>query len=225
MKRAVAAAVIALALVGCSDDPESVAVYGDSLTVDTVPVLEQVMSDNDQRLVGQWFDGTALCDFVPNITQLLADDPPEQVVIAFAGNNVTRCVEGLTGSALGDRYEQDAEAVATAAAEAGVPLVLVGPPDMAPDTDFAARSDQVRERFQAVADRHDDVEFVDGREYLSPDGFSETLPCLDSEGPEQGCTDGQIVVRDTDGVHWDQPGPDGYSAGAVRWAQALLSDA
>ena len=115
--------------------------------------------------------------------------------------------------------------MAVAAEDAGVPLVLVGPPDMAPGNDFVPRSTEVRDRFRAVAERHDDASFVDGREYLSPDGFSETLPCLDSEGAAQGCVDGQIVVRDPDGVHWDEPGPDSYSAGAYRWAQALLADA
>ena len=92
-------------------------------------------------------------------------------------------------------------------------------------TSFEPRSAVVRERFAAVADRHDDVSFVDGREYLSPDGFSETLPCLDDEDEAKGCVDGQIVVRHPDGVHWDEPGADGYSAGSYRWAQAILSNA
>jgi hypothetical protein len=228
VRRAVAIAAVvascALGLAACSDDPESIALYGDSLTVDAIPALEFMTVDNDQQLVGQWFDGTAPCDFIDDITQRLDDSPPEMVVLAFAGNNVTPCVGGLTGDALGDKYEADAEAVVAAAAEAEVPVVLVGPPAMA-DPSFEPRSAQVRERFAAVADRHDNVSFVDGREYLSPDGFSETLACLDGEDEAKGCIDGQIAVRNADGVHWDEPGPDGYSAGSYRWAQAILSNA
>ena len=93
MRRAVAILAVvascALGLAACSDDPESVALYGDSLTVDAIPALEFMTVDNDQQLVGQWFDGTAPCDFIDDITQRLDDSPPEMVVLAFAGNNVT----------------------------------------------------------------------------------------------------------------------------------------
>ena len=103
-----------------------------------------------------------------------------------------------------------------------VPVVLAGPPAIEPSP-WAENAEMLNARFRAIAAEHDGVDYLDLGEVLSPQGFTRTLPCLGSEGTEQGCVNGDIVVRDEDGVHFDDPGPDGYSSGSYRFAQAVFA--
>jgi hypothetical protein len=209
---------------GCSsDERERVAVYGDSLTVEAATYLEQLAEDRGLTLAGKWYYGTALCDWVDDALGEIRRGA-SVVVLAFAGNQVTDCVGGRSGESLGDLYEADARRIAAAAAEAGVDVVLVGPPDM-DEPLYRVNAAMLRERFERVASQLDGVSYVDSRPALSPNGYAERLPCDEDLGetPERGCSGGTIVVRHPDGVHWDAPGDDGFSAGANRWAHVLLS--
>ena len=220
----VVAALLALPACG-DDDPPNVAVYGDSLTVDALPYLEDIADDRGLEVAGKWFDGTALCDWADDAVAMIEDEDPVAVVVAFAGNQVTDCVGGRSGSALGDLYEADARRIADTAAEHGTPFLLVGPPEM-DDPLYSVNAAMLRDRFQRVADAHDAATYVDSRPVLSPDGYAESLPCREELGetPENGCTDGMIIVRHPDGVHFDDPGDDAFSAGSNRWAHVLLPE-
>lgn len=204
------------------DDRDEVAVYGDSLTVEAATYLEDLAGRRGLDLTGKWFFGTALCDWVDDALDEIGRRPVA-VVLAFAGNQVTDCVGGRSGPALGDLYEADARRVAAAGHAEGVPVLLVGPPDMA-DPLYRDNAAMLRERFARVAAELPGVTYVDARPLLSPGGYAERLPCREDLGetPERGCEGGTIAVRHPDGVHWDAPGDDGFSAGANRWAHVLL---
>jgi hypothetical protein len=218
--------VVSLAGCGGDDSPErdsrTVAVFGDSLTFQAWPALQDLAARRGLRLFGHAFPGAAICDAHTEIAETLERERPAVVVIAYVGNNVTPCTGLAQADELGDRYEADAEAVAELVEQDGARLHIVLPPDMNDDV-LRVNADAVRSRYERVAADHPDIELVDGRRFLSPDGFTPTLPCLPSEAFGVGCTDGRITVRDPDGVHLSPPIAVGYSAGGVRWADACLS--
>ena len=200
----------------------ALAVYGDSLTVQASDYLTALARYGGRRLLSGWRSGSALCDWVGDIRTVLVEARPTDLVLGFAGN-VTECTGALTGDALGRVYERDARLVVALAAKVGTHVVLVGPPDMRP-RDFARRSAGVRRAFARVARGRRDVDYVDSRDALSPDGYSATLGCASFETAALGCRSGEITVRAADGVHWAQPNVHGYSGGAWRWAKVMMSE-
>lgn len=195
-----------------------VAVYGDSLAMQAWGEIKAAGEELGYTVVGEGVPGDAVCDAIPRIVEVM-EDPPDYVVLAYIGNNRTPCTGNQTGEELGHGYEEEAEHAAELTE--GTQLVFVGPPDSIADH-FRQVAPIVRERYQLVADRYEHVTFVDGRALLSPDGYSQRLPCRATEGAEQGCVDGEIAVRLSDGVHLSYPF-DGYSAGAQRWAETVVS--
>jgi hypothetical protein len=200
----------------------ALAVFGDSLTVQASDYVTALARYGGRALFSGWRSGSALCDWMGEIRSVLADAHPSDIVLGFAGN-VTDCTGLVTGSALGRVYERDAREVVALAAKAGTRVTLVGPPDMRP-RDFARRAAAVRRAFERVADGRQDVDYVDSRDVLSPNGFTATLGCASFETAPLGCRDGEIRVRAPDGVHWMPPETHGYSAGAWRWATVLVQD-
>ena len=214
-----------LTLGACSSDDhitKPIAIYGDSLTYGAQSYLEAAADDAGDAVSVKGVPGAALCDLRSEIEQRLREDPPASLVLVFAGNNATTCAGGRVGAPLVDLYAEDATAIVTLAAEMGVPVVLAGPPAIEPEP-WATSAELLNERFRTISDEHDGVAYLDLGEVLSPQGFTTTLPCLTSEGAAQGCTHGEIVVRNPDGVHFDDPGPDGYSSGSFRFAQAVFA--
>jgi hypothetical protein len=209
---------------GCGDEGDTeapIAIFGDSLTFGATSYLEAEADDAGHAVAITGVPGAALCDLRPQIEQMLHDAPPASLVLVFAGNFATECAGGRTGLALADLYEADARAIVEMAEAQGVPVVLAGPPAI--DTPpWSQHGELLNERFRAIANDHDDVDALDLTEPLSPEGFTLTLPCLESETEAQGCIDDEIPVRDTDGVHFDEAGPDGYSSGSYRFARAVF---
>lgn len=224
----IAFAFVAVAVVpGCSlfrNDRDPTLVVGDSLTAFSAEEVVAASHDDHVPLVVRAVPGAASCDLVGQAEQVLRDEKLSAMVIEFAGNNVTPCVGGRTGSALIDVYDRDIRHLVELARERDVPVVLLGPPamDLAPFTDDSRLLD---ERMQQIARGTPGVRYVDLGRTFSPHGFTLTLPCLDSEAERPGCRNGQIPVRAGDGVHFDVPGPDGYSSGSTRYADVLIDAA
>jgi hypothetical protein len=221
------ASIVVAVLPGCSrshEDVDPALVLGDSLTAFSSGEVAAASRERDTPLVVRAVPGAALCDFLPEAERLLRDEKFSAIVLEFAGNNVTPCVEGLTGSALVDRYERHTRRVIAWARTRRVPVVLLGPPAM----DFpplTVDAGLLNERFRRIARDTPAVRYVDLRRTLSPHGFTLTLPCTDAETHRAACRDGRIPVRSRDGVHFDVPGLDGYSSGATRFAEALVDAA
>jgi hypothetical protein len=202
-----------------------VAVYGDSLTAQAWDYVESLARYGGHRLSGNRLSGSALCDWNDDLARTLRDVRPAYIVVAFAGNNGTPCVAGLTGRLLEDKYEADARAVVERARAVGTHVVFVGPPDMLAAY-MRANAMAARDAYEKVAVEadSDDVDFVDSRDTLSIDGYTPTTACTPWETPLLGCKNGMIPIRLADGVHWSQPEAHGYSGGAWRWAADLFRE-
>jgi lysophospholipase L1-like esterase len=214
---------------GALGDPPAaggtVAVFGDSLTLQAWPYLEAIAAHRGQALAGAAYGGAALCDWLPELRRVLRAAAPTDVVLAFAGNNLTPCVSGpggerLFGEELARRYREHARQAITLARAAGAEVTLVGPPAMRNPLG-SAHAEALRTELRDLAGRAG-ARYVDAAEVLSPDAYTDAQPCLPFETEQLGCAFGRIRVREDDGVHLSAPNAAGYSAGAWRYAVAVL---
>jgi hypothetical protein len=179
-----------------------VLVYGDSLIEQASPYLR---STDQVRAFG----GTALCDWVDKMARAATVEQPSVMVVEFVGNDLTPCMQGYqTPDQVRAKYEAD---MARLKQRVDAPILWVGAPafrDQAPATLGLYSSEP---------------KFVDAGEAVLADGaYTDTLPCLADEGSIQGCINGRIRVRATDGKHFATSGS-GYSAGGRRFADAIDS--
>jgi hypothetical protein len=177
-----------------------VLVYGDSLIEQASPYLR---STDQVRAFG----GTALCDWVDKMAQAATVEQPSVMVVEFVGNDLTPCMQGYqTPDQVRAKYQAD---MARVKRRVDAPILWVGAPafrDGAPTT-LGLYSPEPR--------------FVDaGEAVLADGGYTDTLPCLADEGWIQGCVNGRIRVRASDGTHFATSGS-GYSAGGRRFADAI----
>ena len=179
-----------------------VLVYGDSLIEQATPYLQ---STDQVRAFG----GTALCDWVDKMARAANVEQPSMMVVEFVGNDLTPCMQGYqTPDQVRAKYEAD---MARLKQLVDAPILWVGAPafrDRAPTTLGLYSSEQ---------------RFVDAGDAVLADGaYTDTLPCLADEGQIQGCVNGRIRVRASDGAHFATSGS-GYSAGGRRFADAIDS--
>lgn len=189
-----------------------VILYGDSLSVESAGAFQaEVERTTDADVVIRALPGISPCDALDEMEQDLALDPTV-VVLQFVGNNASPCIQGpggeeLTGRALADRLEADASAATEMFATEGVRVVLVGGPP-AP----GLPGDASRE----IADAYDEivnewagrdlgrVRYADAAATVTgaDHAFVRRLPCRDDEGEDDGCEDGEVVVRSADRIHF-----------------------
>jgi hypothetical protein len=177
-----------------------VLIYGDSLIEQASPYLQST----DQIRA---FGGTALCDWVDKMARAASVEQPTMMVVEFVGNDVTPCMQGYeTPDQVRAKYEAD---MARLKQLVDSPILWVGPPPF-------------RDRAPAALDLYSsEPRFVDAGEAVLADGaYTDTLPCLADEGWVQGCVNGRIRVRASDGAHFATSGS-GYSAGGRRFADAI----
>jgi hypothetical protein len=177
-----------------------VLIYGDSLIEQATPYLQST----DQIRA---FGGTALCDWVDKMARAAAVEQPSMMVVEFVGNDVTPCMQSYqTPDEVRAKYEAD---MARLKQIVDAPILWVGPPPF-------------RDRAPAALGLYSsEPRFVDAGEAVLADGaYTDTLPCLADEGWVQGCVNGRIRVRASDGAHFATSGS-GYSAGGRRFADAI----
>ncbi|HKA92329.1 MAG TPA: hypothetical protein VKE97_00900 [Acidimicrobiia bacterium] len=177
-----------------------VLMYGDSLLVQATPYLR---STDEVRAYG----GTALCDWVDKIAHASTVEQPSVLVVEFVGNDLTPCMQGYTTpDQIRAKYEAD---MARLKNRVDAPILWVGPPAF-------------RDRAPAALGLYStEPRFVDaGQSVLAAGTYTDTLPCLPDEGWVQGCVNGRIRVRASDGAHFAKSGS-GYSAGGRRFADAI----
>ena len=226
-------ALLAVIPVSCSTTPPRVNLYGDSLSVESKDELASQLH-GVARVTASVQGGAALCDVLAGLEADLENRKPNVALLQFSGNNITDCTRGPDGAFLqGDdlvaKYANDATLAVSMLRERGVTVYLVGSPITA-DSTMAAR---INAEYQRIADQWKSqgggVTYIDaGAAVLTPDGqFTPQLPCLDSETAADGCTNGQIVVRAPDGIHFCPTVSGGaatcpvYSSGAHRFAAAM----
>lgn len=211
----------------------TVLVLGDSLTMQSEAELQALADDHVYGLEVFARSGHTPCDAEAVLDAALADDPPDLVVLAYAGNSwlYSACLggEGQTVDESVDRYREIVGSMIHDVREADSTVGIVGGP-VWPANSLA---EPVHDALAELA-RDRDVAFVDGGRWVTPGRtWSETVPCRPDE---PGCVDGRVEVHLRDGfeehdVHFDcdvagwriaddVPCP-GYSAGGYRYARAI----
>jgi hypothetical protein len=210
------------------DARRGVAVFGDSLVLQSWVYLQRIASDRGQPFDGGAYGGTALCDWLPGIHNVLGADRPAALVLAFAGNNLTPCTltpsgERRYGADLVARYRADMQRAIADANRVHTKVFVVGPASMR-DPQWNDHATRLRTMLRDLAAHHHDVVYLDAHAVLSPSGYRAGGPCLAFETTALGCHSGSIVVRNDDGVHLSPPvgGDGGYSAGGWRFATLLM---
>src|SRR5262249_26339229 len=149
-----------------------------------------------------------------------------------SGNSMTPCMSDnrgghLTGYARVSRYHADAVTAATLLTAAGTHVIFAGAP---PGHPASPEGHDILDMYRTLPTTMAGVSFANsGQSVLNPDGtWTATLPCLDLEGPAQGCVNGQIRVRADDTLHFCpatrahplDPCPV-WASGAYRYGRAM----
>ncbi len=201
-------------------DRLDIAAVGDSLIEQSRDQL--VAHAGDQGLVVETFalGGSAPCDWAElGVFDDLAADPPHHLIISFAGNDYTPCINPTGGpprdpQTIAGAYAQDMPGIVEPFEDTDTEIYVVLPPPVGePASEPAAAA--IRAMYRDLAEEHPDVTVVDPAPLLGADGrFALSLPCEEWEAAACAA-DGTIVVRNTDGIHLTP-------AGGERYARILL---
>ena len=162
--------------------------------------------------------GTAICNWEEQL-QDYAADPPAVMVISFAGNDLPQTCfnptdESRDATTVAAGYREALDEVVALFDDAGSELYAVVPPPIR-DVQFEERAAAMRVMYAEAAADLPSLHLIDSATQLDPDGtgFHESLPCApwDTDCPATG----EVVVRQTDGIHVTP-------AGAERYARAIV---
>ncbi|HET9611015.1 MAG TPA: GDSL-type esterase/lipase family protein [Acidimicrobiales bacterium] len=200
-------------------DRLDVAVVGDSLVEQSRDQFVAHAADAGLTVETFAFGGSAPCDWMDTFDELAAA-PPRRLVISFAGNDSTPCINPGGGpprdpETIADAYAEDMPGIVDLFAGTGTELYVVVPPPVGePASEPAAAA--IRAMYRDLVRARPEVTLVDPAPLLGPDGrFHRTLPCEPWEAAECGA-DGTIEVRHEDGIHL-------APAGGERYARVLLA--
>jgi hypothetical protein len=226
---------------GQGNQAPEVALFGDSLAWEAEPYYRKLLEVTGKAAL--YYDsagGTAICDYLQTMRDLVAKKDIEAVELAFSGNALTPCMKAYPfgTQAYFDKYRADALAAVDIFKPDGTHVFLIGPPitrDAYEKKDPNANAISTIYADIAAADPAH-VTYVDaGAAVEGPDGgYTQTLPCLVVE-PCTGPVVNRVpsnIVRSPDGVHFcpDESGDEQgevngckvYSSGAYRYANAML---
>jgi len=219
---AVGAAAVLIPVTGESSDDESarldLVVLGDSFVEHSRDQIAAYAEAQGLDAAVMGLGGTAICNWDDKL-QAYAADPPETMVISFAGNDIPHTCfnptdESRDAATVAAAYREDLDSVIEMFAAAGSELHAVVPPPIR-DVQFEERAAAMRVMYAEAADDHPDLHLIDSATQLDPDGtgFVESLPCAswDTDCPAGGT----VVVRQADGIHLTP-------AGAERYARAIV---
>jgi hypothetical protein len=238
---AAAALVVAVGAVAAFRQPPDppgglVILYGDSLSLEASGgFLDELAHTTAAEVIMRPVPGESPCDALEDMRADVALEPAV-VVIQYVGNNGSPCSRGpngeeLRGRALAERTEADVRTATELFATQGTRVVLVGGPD-APGLPGGA-SLEIAEAYNEIVNEWAGrdlgrVRYADAAATVTgPDhDHTDRLPCRDDEGPDEGCVDGEVVVRSEDRVHFcpvthDELVCSVSSAGARRFGQEM----
>jgi hypothetical protein len=195
-----------------------VAIVGDSLIEQSREQLAAHADDQGLTVESVAFGGSAPCDWMAEFEQY-AEAEPRVLVISFAGNDNTPCVNPEGGGfrdpkTIADAYAAMMPGIVDLFADTSTEVYVALPPPVAePASEPAAAA--IRATYRDLAASHPGLVLIDPAPLLGPDGrFHQALPCEDWE--TAACrADGTVVLRRDDGIHLT---PDG----GERYARVLL---
>lgn len=202
------------------------AVYGDSLVMQTKPLL-QALAGSRATDVDIWeLPGAAPCDLLPTYGARVKAFGAERVELAFVGNATTECMTSRIGGrppgsvspALRRRivqvYEADLTALVRWNRSAGVRTYLALPPVMAAQTWHAQLTEPLTAALTRLAARFPaDVRLNTApRDTLTPGGTYRSTMVLNGR---------TVQLRHRDGTHLFAPVGTTLNAQALLWPLAL----
>jgi hypothetical protein len=202
------------------------AVYGDSLVMQTKPLL-QALAGTRATAVDVWeLSGAAPCDLLPTYGTRVLAFAAERVELAFVGNATTECMTSRIGgrppgtltpaqrARIVQVYETDLEALVRWNRSAGVRTYLAVPPVMAPRTWHGQLTAPLTAALTRLAARYPgDVRLNTApREALTPDGAYRSSMLLNGR---------TVPLRHRDGTHLHAPVGTTLNAQALLWPLAL----
>jgi hypothetical protein len=221
------------------DRPARVVLYGDSLAEDGSAFFRNALIAHGRAQVQtRTLPGTAICDWLKDMSKTTDNFRPDAVVVEFSGNNLTPCLRDpktgaeLAGPALVDRYGADAEKATEILSRHGATVYWVGgPADRSPSLSEQAAA--VRAIYQSLPAHFAKARFVDAGRAVLEGGvvYTDYLPCL----PGEPCTGPTIggkrmnQVRAPDGVHFCPVAVTArracpvWSSGAFRFGVAMAA--
>jgi hypothetical protein len=224
-----AAAAVAVTRDGGSDSPGpgeaaagdrlDVAIVGDSLIEQSRDQFAAHAGELGLSVEAVAFGGSAPCDWQEEFEQYAAERP-RALVVSFAGNDNTPCINPTGGGfrdpqTIADAYAAMVPGILDLFEGTATDLYLVLPPPVAPPASEPAAA-AIRDVYRAIGAARDDVTVVDPGPVLGGDSaFHLALPCEPWEQAVCG-PDGTVAVRRDDGIHLTE-------AGGERYARALLA--
>jgi hypothetical protein len=213
--------------------PRTVVLYGDSLANQAAPYFVKAVerSPNVNVRVSTW-DGTAPCDWLPDMSAEAKTGTVSVAVIDFSGNSITPCMRGApyTSAAYYLKYLDDVTAAATAFVQSGARVVLVGSPQSFKQYKRGgAQWSWLNQVLAGIANAHPSgVSYDDAGRAVMVDGhFTWSMACRSDEPCLGEPVSGENVVRAPDGFHFcptGQKAVDGrvppcgtYMSGAFRY--------
>jgi lysophospholipase L1-like esterase len=199
-------------------EPVDVAIVGDSLIEQSRDQFVAHADEEGLSVETAAFGGSAPCDWMEAF-QGFADAPPAVLIISFAGNDSTPCINPGGGpprdpQTIADAYAEDLPEILDLFAGTRTALYVVVPPPVGePASEPAAVA--IRSMYRELVADRPEVTLVDPAAALGPDGrFHPALPCEDWEA--DACSaDGTVGLRRDDGIHLTP-------AGGERYARVLL---
>jgi hypothetical protein len=217
--------------------PARVALFGDSFAWEAEPYFSFFAALQGWQVRAVTAGGTALCDVLAEMDEVVSSFDPDVVVVAFTGNNTTPCVRGhsgrvLTGPALVLRYAYDAGRAMSLLSRRGAVVHWIGPPV---PRHVQPAFTGIRRMYQDLPDLFPSARYVEGDTWIAPgERWAASQPCLSFEPCEGPLVEGarHNRVRADDGAHFC-PGPTApdthrctvHSSGALRYALNLLPHA
>lgn len=202
------------------------AVYGDSLVMQTKPLLE-ALAGTRSTAVDVWeVSGAAPCDLLPTYGTRVKAFAAERVQLAFVGNATTECMTSRIGgrppgnltaaqrTRIVQVYEADLAAIVGWNRAAGVRTWLALPPVMAPQTWHGQLTAPLTAALTRLAARYPDDVRVNSapRDALTPGGTYRSSTVLNGR---------PVQLRHRDGTHLFAPVGTTLNAQALLWPLAL----
>ena len=202
------------------------AVYGDSLVMQTKPLLE-ALAGSRATAVDVWeLSGAAPCDLLPTYGARVKAFAAERVQLAFVGNATTECMTSRIGgrppgnltpaqrTRIVQVYETDLEAIVRWNRSVGVRTYLALPPVMAAQTWHGQLTAPLTAALTRLAARYPaDVRVNTApRDALTPGGTYRSTVVLNGRS---------VPLRHRDGTHLHAPVGTTLNAQALLWPLAL----
>jgi len=209
-----------------ASEPVDLAVVGDSFAEQSRDSIIEQAEHRGWDVSVDAFGGTALCAWMPRLEEL-REAPPRILVLSFAGNIFQPCInptcdpdvglescQDMPSDVVARTYRDDLERVRDLFSGTATEVYVALPPPIEEPT-FEQRAATMREMYRAAHDDDSELHLIDSATRLDPEGqgFQRTLPCSEVDECDPG--QGDVTLRQDDGIHLTP-------AGGRRYAQAIF---